>query len=165
MDGRARMRVGLGTDRHRLEAGRALILGGIELPSPVGAVAHSDGDALLHAITDALLGSLALGDIGALFPDTDPQWKGSPSRVFVAEALRRVHAAGYALANVDTTIHLERVKIAPHRDAIRTSVAEILGCGIDRVGVKAKTGERSGTVGRGEVVDCMAVVLVEDARI
>lgn len=157
------MRVGLGTDRHRLEAGRRMVLGGVDIAAEVGCVAHSDGDVLLHALTDALLGALALGDIGELFPDDDPRWAGADSRVFIGEVLALVRGAGWNVANLDCTLHVQRVKIAPHRMAIRRSVAALMELPLDRVSLKAKTGEKVGPVGRGEAIDAFAVVLLAPA--
>lgn len=153
-------RIGQGWDRHRLAAGRRLVLGGVEIAAPVGFVAHSDGDVLLHALCDALLGACALGDIGAHFPDTDPAWKGMDSRRFVAEVLAQVNAAGWSLVNLDGTIVAETVRIAPHREAIRESLAGLVGLPKDRVSLKAKTAEGTDAVGRGEAMDAQVVVLV-----
>lgn len=142
-----RYRVGHGYDLHRLEPhppqgqGKAFVLAGIRLDHPLGPVGHSDGDTLLHAVTDALLGALALPDIGQLFPDTDPQWAGAASRVFLEEAVRRMTGAGYTLSNLDCTIICESPKISPVKDRLRAAVAEMLGAPIDRVNVKGKTHE------------------------
>jgi len=159
-------RIGHGYDLHRLEApppagaGRPFILGGVLLDHPVGPVAHSDGDALLHAVTDALLGALGGPDIGQLFPDTDPRHAAADSRVFLAEAVRRVAAAGLALANLDATVILERPRIGPHKDAMRRAIAGCLGVPIDRVNVKGKTHERVDAVGEGRAVEVHCVVLL-----
>jgi len=159
-------RIGHGYDLHRLEppppagAGRPFILGGVLLDHPVGPVAHSDGDALLHAVTDALLGALGGPDIGQLFPDTDPRHAAVDSRVFLAEAVRRVAAAGLALANLDATVILERPRIGPHKDAMRRAIAGCLGVPIDRVNVKGKTHERVDAVGEGRAVEVHCVVLL-----
>jgi 2-C-methyl-D-erythritol 2,4-cyclodiphosphate synthase len=155
------MRIGFGNDIHRLEPGETLILGGIDVPSDRGAVGHSDGDALLHAVTDALLGALAAGDIGSHFPDTDERWKGAKSRVFVAEAARLVSEAGYAVSNVDATISLERPKLRPYIEQMRLGLAEMLSVPADRVSVKAKTGEGIGEIGNGLAVKAEAVVLLK----
>ena len=151
--------IGSGFDRHRLEAGRALVLGGVTVPSPHGCVAHSDGDVLLHALTDALLGAAGMGDIGDHFPPSDPQWKDADSEQFVTHALRMLRPR-FAVANVDATIFLESPKLAEHKDAIRDRVAEICGLRAGLVNVKAKTGEGVGAVGRGECVDAHVSVLL-----
>jgi len=159
-------RIGHGYDLHRLEApppagaGRPFILGGVLLDHAVGPVAHSDGDALLHAVTDALLGALGGPDIGQLFPDTDPRHAAADSRVFLAEAVRRVAAAGLAIANLDATVILERPRIGPHKDAMRRAIAGCLGVPIDRVNVKGKTHERVDAVGEGRAVEVHCVVLL-----
>lgn len=140
-------RIGHGYDLHRLEPpppegqGRPFVLAGVRLESPIGPVGHSDGDALFHAVTDAILGALALPDIGQLFPDTDPRWEGAPSHVFLEEAARRMRDAGYALANLDCTIICERPKIAPVKDRLREAIGKTLGVGAERVNVKGKTHE------------------------
>jgi 2-C-methyl-D-erythritol 2,4-cyclodiphosphate synthase len=158
------MRIGFGNDIHRLELGQTLTLGGIDVPSDRGAVGHSDGDALLHAVTDALLGALAAGDIGSHFPDTDDRWKGAESRVFVAEAARLVSEAGCAVSNVDATISLERPKLQPFIEQMRLNLAEMLSVQVDRVSVKAKTAEGLGEIGNGLAVKAEAVVLLENIR-
>jgi 2-C-methyl-D-erythritol 2,4-cyclodiphosphate synthase len=135
------MRVGYGFDSHEFRAGVPLKIGGITLPHDKGLGGHSDGDVLLHAITDALLGAIAAPDIGALFPPSDPKWKGADSVIFLREALKRVRDAGYRLANVDASLILAAPKIAPHSGEIRTHVAEMLGVAEDCVGLKAKTPE------------------------
>jgi 2-C-methyl-D-erythritol 2,4-cyclodiphosphate synthase len=139
------VRIGYGWDSHEFKAGVPLKIGGVSLPHPKGLAGHSDGDVLLHAVTDALLGAIAGPDIGSLFPPSDPQWKGADSAVFLREALDRVAAAGYAIANVDSTLVLMEPKIWPHAVAIRRNVAGLLGIPIDCVGVKAKTPEGMGT--------------------
>ncbi len=139
------MRVGFGWDSHEFKAGVPLKIGGIALPHTAGLAGHSDGDVLLHALTDALLGAMAAPDIGTLFPPSDPQWKGADSAVFLREALKRVGAAGYRIANVDSTLVLAAPKIGPHSAAIRENVAELLGIPADCVGLKAKTPEGLGT--------------------
>jgi 2-C-methyl-D-erythritol 2,4-cyclodiphosphate synthase len=135
------MRIGYGFDSHEFQAGIALKIGGITLVHDRGLGGHSDGDVLLHAITDALLGAVAAPDIGALFPPSDPKWKGADSVVFLREALKRVHDAGYGVANVDSSLILAAPKIGPHAAAIRMRVAQLLGVHSDCVGVKAKTPE------------------------
>jgi len=135
------MRIGYGFDSHEFRFGIPLMIGGVTLPHDKGLGGHSDGDVLLHAITDALLGAIAAPDIGALFPPSDPQWKGADSAVFLREALKRVHNAGYALANVDSSLILAAPKIGPHAASIRQRVADLLGVPVDCVGLKAKTPE------------------------
>ena len=152
------IRVGIGTDRHRLEEGRSLILCGVEIPSPHGPVAHSDGDVILHAVCDALLGASACADIGTLFPDTDPRWKDVESSRILAEVLTTVAERGWKPNNVDVVVHLERPRLAEYRDQIRHQLGELLGLSIDSVGLKAKTGEGVGAVGESLVIDSMAVV-------
>jgi 2-C-methyl-D-erythritol 2,4-cyclodiphosphate synthase len=149
------MRTGIGIDTHRLAAGRPLILGGVEIPSERGLEGHSDADVLTHAIVDALLGAAGLGDIGQHFPDTEAQWKDADSM----ELLRVVVARVGAIAHVDCTVMMERPKLSPHRDAIRTSLEAVLGC---TVNVKATTGEGMGFVGRGEGVAALAVATLLD---
>ena len=152
------VRCGIGYDLHRLETGRKLIVGGIELPFDKGPVGHSDGDVLAHALCDALLGAAGLGDIGTHFPDTDPKWKGADSAVFLEEALRRSQQAGFAVANVDSTLILTAPKIGPHALAIRTCVAGLLHISPEQVSVKAKTPEGMGT---DNAAIAHAVVLLE----
>lgn len=135
------MRIGYGEDAHRLAEGQRLVLGGVEIPSSIGPLAHSDGDALLHALTDALLSALALGDIGALFPDTAPENAGRDSREFLQAALRAVREKGYRVAQVSAVIVLDRPKLGPHRAAIQRNVARLLGLPEDRVGISFKTSE------------------------
>jgi 2-C-methyl-D-erythritol 2,4-cyclodiphosphate synthase len=147
------MRTGIGIDTHRFEEGRRLVLGGVEIPGERGLAGHSDADVLTHAIVDALLGAASLGDIGELFPDTDELWRDADSMALLRDVLARVQAAGWAVAHVDTTVVLERPKLAPHRDAIRESLASVLGS----VNVKFTTGEKMGFVGREEGVAALAV--------
>jgi len=139
------MRIGYGWDSHEFRAGIPLKVGGVTLDHPKGLGGHSDGDVLLHALTDALLGAVAAPDIGTLFPPSDPQWKGADSAVFLREALKRVVAAGYAVVNVDSTLILAAPKIGPHATSIREQVAKLLGVPADCVGLKAKTPEGLGT--------------------
>lgn len=155
------IRIGEGWDVHALVEGQPLILGGIHIPYEKGLLGHSDADALLHAITDALLGAAGLGDIGRHFPDTDPTFKGADSTVLLAEALRRVQAKGWRLVNVDSTIVAQAPKLAPHIEAIRTRVAQVLGLDADAVNVKAKTAEKMGPVGEGRSIEARAVVLLQ----
>ena len=153
-------RIGEGWDIHALVAGRKLMLGGVEVPYPFGLLGHSDADVLLHAITDALLGAAALGDIGSHFPDTDVQFKGAASSVLLAEAARRVRAKGFEIGNVDCTIIAQAPKLMLFMPAIRASVAQTLGVAVDQVNVKAKTSERMGPVGLGQAMEARAVVLL-----
>jgi 2-C-methyl-D-erythritol 2,4-cyclodiphosphate synthase len=154
------IRIGQGWDVHRLVAGRPMILGGVAIPSEFGLEGHSDADILAHAITDALLGALALGDIGMHFPDTDPRWKGGDSLMFLRHALELTAAQGYQIANVDSTVILERPKLKDYRAAIRAKLAETLGLNTDRVSVKFKTAERLGPVGEGLSAEAQAVILL-----
>ncbi len=139
------MRIGYGWDSHEFKSGIPLKIGGVTLPYAKGLGGHSDGDVLLHAITDALLGAIAGPDIGALFPPSDPQWKNADSAVFLREALQRIKTAGYVLVNLDSTLILSAPKIGPHADTIRKSVAELCGIPANCVGIKAKTPEGLGT--------------------
>ncbi len=157
------MRVGIGHDTHRLVEGRPLILGGVRIEYERGLQGHSDADVVLHAVADALLGAAALGDIGEIFPDTDPQWEGLDGGRLLSEVLARVHHAGWKPVNCDLIVHAERPKLLPHKPAIRDTVARLLGLPETSVNVKAKTGERVGPIGRGEAISCEAVVLVEAA--
>jgi 2-C-methyl-D-erythritol 2,4-cyclodiphosphate synthase len=152
------LRIGYGWDSHEFRRGIPLRIGGVTLPHSHGLGGHSDGDVLLHAITDALLGAVAAPDIGSLFSPGDPQWKGADSAVFLAEALKRVRAAGYAISNIDSTLILAAPKIGPHTTAIRARVAELLGIPGDCVGIKAKTPEGIGT---DNAAIAHAVVLLE----
>ena len=154
------IRVGEGWDIHVLVEGRPLILGGVHIPHDKGLLGHSDADALLHAITDALLGAAALGDIGRHFPDTDPAFKGADSGVLLAQAARRVRARGYAIGNVDCTVVAQAPKLAPHMDAMRARIAALLDIEADQVNVKAKTAEKMGPVGEGKAMEARAVVLL-----
>jgi 2-C-methyl-D-erythritol 2,4-cyclodiphosphate synthase len=156
-------RVGQGYDVHRLVAGRRLILGGVEIPHETGLLGHSDGDALLHAITDALLGALALGDIGRHFPDSDPHYQGADSRVLLRAAVALLAERGWRPANVDATIVAQRPKLAPHAAAMVANVAVDLGISPDSVNIKGKTNEKLGYLGRQEAIEAQAVVLVERA--
>ncbi len=158
-------RVGFGTDNHRLTIGRPLFIGGVEVEAPVGADAHSDGDVLLHALCDALYGAAGLGDIGDHFPDSDPQWRGQASSLFVERAAEEVAAAGYALVNLDATITLEKVKLGAAKREIARSVQRILApfwpLSDDAINVKAKTNERCDAIGRGEAIAAQVAVLLE----
>ena len=154
------VRTGLGIDTHAFAAGRPLILGGVTIPHDVGLAGHSDADVLTHAVIDALLGAAGLGDIGQHFPDTDPELKDADSIGLLRAVVADLGARGFAIANVDATVVLERPKLAPHREAMRERLAEALGLPPDRVNVKATTGERMGFVGRGEGAAAMAVATI-----
>ena len=153
-------RVGLGWDSHRIAAGRPMILGGVTVPAEFGLEGHSDADILLHALTDALLGAAALGDIGMHFPDTDPRWKGADSKQFLAHAHGLVQERGWRIGNVDCTVILERPKLKDYRMAIRESVAAILELPADAVNVKFKTAEKVGPVGEGKSAEAQAIALL-----
>jgi 2-C-methyl-D-erythritol 2,4-cyclodiphosphate synthase len=155
------MRVGLGHDTHRLAEGRPLILGGIQVEHSRGLVGHSDADVVLHAVTDALLGAAGLGDIGDAFPDTDPTFKDADSRLFLRETLARLNRDGWSVVNLDVTVFAQEPKLGPIKDAIRRSLAELLGVETSAVNVKAKTGEKVGHIGRAEAIGCHAVVLID----
>jgi 2-C-methyl-D-erythritol 2,4-cyclodiphosphate synthase len=158
-------RTGLGFDLHRLASGLPLYLGGLEIPAPVGAEAHSDGDVLLHALCDALFGAIGQGDIGEHFPDTDPQWKGQSSDVFLVRAAELVREAGYRLVNVDATVFLQEVKLSPYKLQIAAKLRQLFEpfwpLAEDAVNVKAKTMELCDAVGRGEAVAAQVAVLLE----
>ncbi|MEM1056394.1 MAG: 2-C-methyl-D-erythritol 2,4-cyclodiphosphate synthase [Bacteroidota bacterium] len=154
------MRIGHGYDVHCLRQGRKLILGGVEIESEVGLDGHSDADVLAHAITDAILGAAAMGDIGAHFPDTDPEWKGADSIELLREIVRRVAEAGWRVGNVDATVVLQRPKLRPHIDAMRARLADAMGVEVGAVSVKATTGEGMGFVGTGEGAAAHAVALL-----
>ncbi len=154
------MRIGHGYDLHALVPGRHLVLGGVHIPPSHGPIAHSDGDVLLHALADALLGAAALGDIGQHFPDTDPAFAGADSRALLRHVAALVRDAGYSVANVDATVLAQRPKLAAHRDAMRANIAADLGLDIGAVSVKATTTEGLGPVGRGEAISAHAVCLL-----
>jgi 2-C-methyl-D-erythritol 2,4-cyclodiphosphate synthase len=154
------LRIGEGWDTHALVAGRPLILGGVQVPHTLGLQGHSDADALLHAIIDALLGAAALGDIGQHFPDTDPAFHDADSLVLLKAAAARVAAAGYAIVNVDSTIVAQAPKMAPHIPAMRLCIAQALGLELSAVNVKAKTAEKMGPVGEGRAIETRAVCLL-----
>jgi len=154
------MRIGSGHDSHRLIPGRRLVLGGVDIPFTHGLDGHSDADVVLHALTDALLGTLSLGDIGDCYPNTDPKYYNQDSRLFVAETLAKLAQAGWAVVNIDVTIFAEVPKFGLAKQDINASLATLLGLPPDRVSVKAKTGEGVGHIGRGEAIGCHAVVLV-----
>jgi 2-C-methyl-D-erythritol 2,4-cyclodiphosphate synthase len=149
VSGYLEFRTGLGWDTHRLAEGRPMLLAGVNVASDKGFEGHSDADVLAHAVTDALLGAAALGDIGMHFPDSDPRWKGADSLALLAHAVALVRARGFEIVHVDSTVILERPKLKDYREAIRASLARTLGIGIDRVSVKFKTHERVGPVGEG----------------
>jgi 2-C-methyl-D-erythritol 2,4-cyclodiphosphate synthase len=154
------IRVGFGFDVHAFAEGRDLWLGGIKIAHPVGLLGHSDADALLHAITDALLGAAALGDIGRHFPDTDPAFRGADSLALLAEAARRVRQAGFEPLNIDATIVAQAPRMAPHIPAMVERIARALGLAADAVNVKAKTAEKMGPVGEGRAIEARAVCLL-----
>ena len=156
-------RFGMGYDVHRLVEGRKLIIGGVEIPHALGLLGHSDADVLLHAISDALLGAAALGDIGRHFPDTDPRYKGADSRVLLRGAVALLAERGWRPVNVDATLIAQQPKLAPHAAAMVANVAADLGLPVDAVNIKGKTNERLGYLGREEAIEAQAVVLVERA--
>jgi 2-C-methyl-D-erythritol 2,4-cyclodiphosphate synthase len=160
------MRIGLGYDNHRLVPGRPLVLGGVIVPSPVGEEAHSDGDVLIHALVDALLGAVGAGDIGTHFPDSDPRWKGQPSRLFLETAAEIVRGRGYRIGNIDAVIVLETVKIGALKAAIARSLRDILALhhplAEDAVSVKAKTNERCDAIGEGRAIAAQVAVLLDE---
>ncbi|MDP1978143.1 2-C-methyl-D-erythritol 2,4-cyclodiphosphate synthase [Undibacterium sp.] len=153
-------RIGQGYDCHALVPGRKLIIGGVSIPHSTGLLGHSDADVLLHAITDALFGSVALGDIGKHFPDTDTRFAGADSRVLLRETVKRIHAAGYEVGNLDATIIAQAPKMAPHITGMVANIAEDMQVNINQVNIKAKTNERLGYLGREEGIAAEAVVLV-----
>ena len=157
------LRIGEGWDTHQLVAGRPLVLGGVTVPHSHGLLGHSDADALLHAITDALLGAAALGDIGRHFPDTDPAFRGADSMVLLQAAAARVRDAGWAIVNVDSTVIAQAPKLAPHIPAMCGRIAAALGLATDAVNVKAKTAEKMGPVGEGRAIEARAVCLLQRA--
>lgn len=154
-------RVGIGYDVHRLKEGRPLILGGVEIPHKNGLDGHSDADVLMHAICDAVLGAIGEGDIGQFFPNTDPQWRGAPSKIFLEEAARQVAKRNGKLVNVDSMLIAEEPKIGPHINAMKTNIAAALGIPANSVGIKATTNEILGFVGRGEGMAAHAVASVD----
>lgn len=155
-----RYRVGQGVDVHPFAEERPLFLAGVQISERGGLQGHSDADAVLHAVTDALLGAMSLGDIGHYFPSDDERWRGAASRLFVEHAMARLREGGGVLSNVDVTIIAQKPKLAPHRDAMRHSLAEILGASIDAVSVKATTTDHLGFTGRGEGICALAILLV-----
>ncbi len=155
-----RIRIGEGWDIHALVPGRKLILGGVAIPFERGLLGHSDADALLHAITDALLGAAGLGDIGKHFPDTDPRFQGANSMLLLIEAARRVRGEGWQIGNIDSTVIAQSPKLSPHIDDMRAAIARALDLAAQQVNVKAKTAERLGPVGEGSAIEARAVVLL-----
>jgi 2-C-methyl-D-erythritol 2,4-cyclodiphosphate synthase len=158
------VRIGEGWDIHALVTGRPLVLGGVTIPHTHGLQGHSDADALCHAVTDALFGAAALGDIGHHFPDTDERFRGADSLALLAEAARRVAQAGWQIGNVDSTIVAQAPKMAPHILAMRQRIAQALGVKVEQVNVKAKTAEKMGPVGLGEAIEARAVCLLFSPR-
>lgn len=158
------MRIGHGYDIHRLSEGRPLLLAGVELPYARGLVGHSDGDVVLHALCDAILGALGLQDIGFHFPDTDPQYRGAASRRLVARVVDLMREHGWAISNLDVTVHAEEPRIGPHRDAMRAELAGLLGTELGRISVKAKTNEGLDAVGTKQAIAATAVVLLHRAE-
>ncbi|HMJ63969.1 MAG TPA: 2-C-methyl-D-erythritol 2,4-cyclodiphosphate synthase [Candidatus Binatia bacterium] len=154
-------RVGIGYDVHQLVTGRKLILGGVELMHTKGLEGHSDADALMHAICDAVLGAIGEGDIGTFFPNSDPKWRGAPSRVFLAEAARQVSLREGRIINIDATLVLQAPKISPHVAVMKANIAEALSIVPERVGIKATTNEMLGFIGRGEGIAAMAVASID----
>ena len=153
-------RIGHGWDLHRLEPGLPLIVGGVRMVHDHGCAAHSDGDVVYHAVTDAILGALGQDDIGQLFPDNEAQWQGADSRIFVEEAVRRMRAAGYVVGNLDVTVVLQRPKLSPHKSALRANLAQLLGCDLTQVNLKGKTHEKVDAIGEGRALACHAVLLL-----
>ncbi len=158
-------RIGQSRDVHRLENGRKLVLGTIEIPSEFGAVAHSDGDCLVHAIVEAIIGALGLGDIGKMFPDNDPQYKGISSSYFLKEIKTLLDNSKYEIVNIDSTIHIEKPMMKPYIDSMCESIARLLGISKEVVNVKATRGEKIGYIGRGEGVEAECVVLLTSKSI
>lgn len=158
------MRIGHGYDAHRFAAGRPLIIGGVRIPSDLGMEAHSDGDVLLHALCDALLGAAALGDIGRHFPDSSAEFAGIDSRVLLRRVFEQLHQRGYSVGNADLTIIAQQPKMAPHISAMREHIAADLQVALDRINVKATTTERMGFTGRAEGIAAHAVVLLNEAK-
>ncbi|QIL43578.1 2-C-methyl-D-erythritol 2,4-cyclodiphosphate synthase [Acidovorax sp. HDW3] len=154
------LRIGEGWDVHALVPGRPLVLGGVTVPHSAGLLGHSDADVLLHAITDALLGAAALGDIGTHFPDSDAQFRGADSMALLAEALRRVRAAGWQVGNIDSTIVAQAPRLAAHIPAMRARISAALGLELGQINIKAKTAERLGPVGQGAAIEARAVALL-----
>ena len=156
------MRIGFGYDSHRFEAGRKLVLGGVEFPGETGLKGHSDADVLIHAIIDALLGAAALGDIGSHFPDTDPKWEGADSTVLLTQVVKEIRAAGWKVGNIDATVICERPKLRPCIELIRERLSVVMNVGKGRISVKGKTNEKMDDVGAGVGIEVHAVALLEE---
>ena len=154
------IRIGQGIDVHAFEEARPLVLGGVRIANRGGLGGHSDADAVLHAITDALLGAVAAGDIGSYFPSEDPRWKGAESRLFLEEALRIIGEGGWKISNLDVTVIAQKPKLAPHRDPMRSAIALMLNLGVEQVSIKATTTDHLGFTGRQEGIAALAVVLL-----
>lgn len=154
-------RIGQGFDVHAFGPGDHVMLGGVRIPHTLGLIAHSDGDVAVHALCDALLGALALGDIGRHFPDSDPRWRGADSLQLLAHCMELVRERGHALGNADITVICEKPRLAPHVEAMRARIASAMRCGVDAISVKATTTEKLGFAGRGEGIAAMAVVLLQ----
>jgi 2-C-methyl-D-erythritol 2,4-cyclodiphosphate synthase/2-C-methyl-D-erythritol 4-phosphate cytidylyltransferase/2-C-methyl-D-erythritol 2,4-cyclodiphosphate synthase len=159
------LRIGLGRDVHRLVKGRRFLLGGVELPAKRGELGHSDGDVLAHAVCDAILGATTLGDIGSLFPPSDPKWKDADSMAFLHSVFETAKQTGWTLVNLDCVVCCEEPKVLPFRDRIRQSLAQALEVSVDKIFVKGKTGEGLGPVGKGKAVEAFAVCLLEKAAL
>ena len=157
------MRIGIGCDTHRLVEDRRLVLGGVEIPYEKGLLGHSDADALIHAVIDALLGAAAMGDIGTLFPDNDDKYKDISSIVLLSETARRIRKAGYKIVNIDTVIIAQKPKMAPYKEKMAETMAEVLSIEKSQINVKAKTNERMGFTGREEGIETRAIALIEEA--
>ena len=155
------IRIGQGYDIHRLTEGRPLILGGVEIPSPKGCEAHSDGDVLIHALIDAFLGAAALGDIGAHFPPSDDRWKDADSKMLLSSIMELLRVKGWKPVNIDSSVILETPRLRPHIDEIRSSLARLTGLSLSEVSVKAKTKEKQDSTGRGEAIEAQGIVLIE----
>ncbi len=155
------LRIGLGTDLHRLEANLPLVIGGVGIPSPVGCQAHSDGDVLIHALIDALFGACGQSDIGDHFPPSDPQYKGISSLILLQRCLEIIRTEDFSIVNIDCVISLEQPKLFPHKQAIRENLAQHLGLGIDRIGVKAKTNEATDAIGQNLAIGAQVIVLLQ----
>ncbi len=153
-------RIGHGFDLHRLEPGHKLVVGGVTIPHDVGCAAHSDGDVVYHAVTDAVLGALSMDDIGQLFPDNDPRWSRADSSIFVEKAAKKMTQAGYRIGNLDVTVILQRPKISTHKLAMRRHLASLLNCDLSQVNLKGKTHEQVDAVGQGRAIACHVVVLM-----
>ena len=155
------IRIGHSTDIHRLEAGNKLIIGGVQIPHHKGSVGHSDGDCLLHSVCESLIGALALGDLGKLFPDTSEEFKGIDSSLLVMKVMEKVKSLNYRVVNIDSTVFLENPKLMKYKDIMRENIAKLLDIGVEYVSVKATTGEKVGIIGREEAIMTESIVLVE----